>query len=420
MKKILSLIMTLAIAVAALVGCNQTPEGTSDGGKTPEQIYGEAVEALKNMTNYELTYTQSYETDFTGEIMRSETTTEYKLSGTTAYAKNVNSSAEIEEQWFVDGVMYYSSTNNKEKATITYEDFVGAYCIDVTDILIEFKSEDFEGLEFEQVDDARVLTFLLTPEKYKEYIGGTITRDAKYKVAFDKDGGILSIEMINETEVSGGYVITISMLFELKNIGKTADITIPADADSFREAPVLSTLDKSEVDINDLVESAEATDLVMLDVDGYGKIVIRLYAEVAPISVANFKKLVGEGFYDGLVFHRIIENFMIQGGGYDAEGNYKETSNIYGEFASNGFSNYLLHARGVVSMARADDYDSASSQFFIMHKDTNELDGSYAAFGFVVYGMDTVDAIATVETGSGDQPVEAVVINSAKFVKTAK
>ncbi len=420
MKKILSLIMILAIAVVAFAGCNQTPAGNSVDGKTPEQIYGEALETLKNMTNYELSFTQSYETDFTGELMRSATTTEYKLNGSTAYAKNINSAAETEEQWFVDGVMYYSSANNKEKEAMSYSDFVNAYCIDITDILIEFKSEEFKDLEFETVDDTRVLTFLLTPAKYQEYIGGTITRDAKYKVAFDKEGSIISIEMINESEISQGYIITISLLFEFKNVGKTAAIAVPENADSFRAAPALSTLDKSEVDINTLVESNEATDLVMLDVEGYGKIVIRLYENVAPKSVANFKKLVGDGFYNGLVFHRVIENFMIQGGGYDAEGNHKETASIYGEFASNGFSNNLLHARGVVSMARTSEPNSASGQFFIMHKDATHLDGEYAAFGFVVYGMDAVDAIATVETDSNDEPVQTVVINSAKFVKISE
>ncbi len=128
-----------------------------------------------------------------------------------------------------------------------------------------------------------------------------------------------------------------------------------------------------------------------------------LYPDIAPISVENFVGLIEKDFFDGLVFHRVISGFMIQGGGYDEtlyEGNFnsKETASIKGEFASNGVENNLKHTRGVLSMARTTVPDSASSQFFIMHQDAPHLDGEYAAFGKITEGLDVVDEIANVET----------------------
>ena len=161
----------------------------------------------------------------------------------------------------------------------------------------------------------------------------------------------------------------------------------------------------------------EVTDLVMIDVIGYGKIVVELYPETAPITVANFKKLVSEKFYDGLIFHRVIENFMIQGGGYTETFIERPADSIKGEFKSNGVTNDLKHTRGVISMARTSVPDSATSQFFIMHKDAPHLDGDYAAFGNTVFGIEVVDAIASVATAYGDIPLENVVISSVRFAK---
>lgn len=112
-----------------------------------------------------------------------------------------------------------------------------------------------------------------------------------------------------------------------------------------------------------------------------------LYPEIAPITVKNFISLIEQNFYDGLIFHRVIPGFMIQGGGFDVKMNYKECSSIKGEFSSNGIQNDLLHTRGVLSMARTMVKDSASSQFFIMHKDAPHLDGEYAAFGKITDGF---------------------------------
>ena len=167
-------------------------------------------------------------------------------------------------------------------------------------------------------------------------------------------------------------------------------------------------------------KSKEATDLVIIDVKDYGKIVVELYPEIAPETVANFKKLVSEKFYDGLVFHRIMSDFMIQGGGYDTNHREKDAASIKGEFTSNGFQNDLKHTRGVISMARTSVPDSASSQFFIMHKDSPHLDGEYAAFGMTVYGLDVVDRIASVKTNSTTNwPTQDIVIKSIRFAVAA-
>ena len=145
--------------------------------------------------------------------------------------------------------------------------------------------------------------------------------------------------------------------------------------------------------------------MVVIEMENGKKIKLELYPEAAPITVANFEKLVREGFYNGLIFHRVIEGFMIQGGDPTGTGMGGADEKIKGEFAQNGVNNPLKHTRGVISMARSMMKDSASSQFFIMHKDAPHLDGSYAAFGKVVEGMETVDAIATTQTDYSDRPL---------------
>lgn len=135
------------------------------------------------------------------------------------------------------------------------------------------------------------------------------------------------------------------------------------------------------------------TYIATINVKDYGTIKVRLYEGIAPQTVENFVKLANEGFYNGLTFHRIIDGFMIQGGDPNGDGTGGSDETIEGEFKSNGFNNTLKHSRGVISMARSSDPDSASSQFFIMQEDASHLDGEYAAFGKVTEGMDVVDAI---------------------------
>ena len=150
--------------------------------------------------------------------------------------------------------------------------------------------------------------------------------------------------------------------------------------------------------------------MVVIEMANGGKIKLELYPEQAPITVANFEKLVKEGFYDGLIFHRVIKNFMIQGGDPEGTGMGGDKEKIKGEFLANGVNNTIKHERGVISMARSAMPDSASSQFFIVHKTSPHLDGQYAAFGRVVEGMEVVDEIAEAETGFMDRPVEEQVM----------
>ena len=146
-------------------------------------------------------------------------------------------------------------------------------------------------------------------------------------------------------------------------------------------------------------------------------IIIELYPDIAPITVENFKKLVSEGFYDGLIFHRVIPGFMIQGGDPTGTGMGGPGWQIKGEFAANGVKNDLKHTRGVISMARSMDPNSAGSQFFIMHENAPHLDGQYAAFGKVVSGIEYVDEIAAVPTDYSDRPKFDCVMQKLTFVE---
>ena len=156
--------------------------------------------------------------------------------------------------------------------------------------------------------------------------------------------------------------------------------------------------------------------MVTIQMENGKDIKIELYPQIAPITVENFISLVKDGFYDGLTFHRVIPGFMIQGGCPDGTGMGGPGHTIKGEFLSNGVENTLRHTRGVLSMARANNPDSAGSQFFIMHADAPHLDGQYAAFGKVVEGMEAVDEIAAVPTDYSDRP--RVVQRMAKVTYT--
>ena len=180
-----------------------------------------------------------------------------------------------------------------------------------------------------------------------------------------------------------------------------------------------SASDETSEEASDTADTAENEELltgthhVTIDVQDYGTISLELDADTAPISVTNFINLANEGFYDGLTFHRIISGFMIQGGDPNGNGTGGSDKTIKGEFSANGVENDISHVRGTISMARANNPDSGSSQFFIVHEDSTFLDGQYAAFGHVTDGMDVVDAICEavpVQDNNGtvaaaDQPV---------------
>lgn len=154
--------------------------------------------------------------------------------------------------------------------------------------------------------------------------------------------------------------------------------------------------------------------IVTIEMENGDIIKAELYPEVAPNTVNNFISLVKNKFYDGIIFHRVIRGFMIQGGDPEGTGMGGPGYSIKGEFAQNGVKNDLKHTAGVLSMARSMDPDSAGSQFFIMHKDAPHLDGAYAAFGKITEGLDVVDKIATVRTDYSDRPVEPQVMESIR------
>jgi len=162
--------------------------------------------------------------------------------------------------------------------------------------------------------------------------------------------------------------------------------------------------------------------IIKITVKDIGSMTAELYPEKAPLTVANFVKLAEEGFFEGLIFHRVIRGFMIQGGGYTEDMEHKETDSIKGEFKANGFmQNDLKHTRGVLSMARTSDPNSASSQFFVMHQDAPHLDAQYAGFGKLTDGFDVLDTIATTKTGNygwymQDVPKTPIVIEKIEVI----
>ena len=200
----------------------------------------------------------------------------------------------------------------------------------------------------------------------------------------------------------------------LAGCGSKTDTT-----DTTETSEATSAADETSDGAADTADTSENEELltglhhVTIDVQDYGTISLELDADTAPISVTNFINLANEGFYDGLTFHRIISGFMIQGGDPNGNGTGGSEKTIKGEFSANGVENDISHVRGVISMARANDPDSGSSQFFIVHEDSTFLDGQYAAFGHVTDGMDVVDAICEavpVQDNNGtvaaaDQPV---------------
>ncbi len=177
------------------------------------------------------------------------------------------------------------------------------------------------------------------------------------------------------------------------------------------------TLEKLKVNPELVKNTVNATILL----ESGDEIELELYPDLAPDTVENFVMLAEDGFYDGTIFHRVIEDFMIQGGGYDENLKKQDADAVKGEFEANGFENTLSHVRGVISMARARDMNSATSQFFIVQQDSPHLDGQYAAFGRVTDGMDVVDEIASVRTGYveaqglDDVPVDPIVIDTIEI-----
>ena len=191
-------------------------------------------------------------------------------------------------------------------------------------------------------------------------------------------------------------------------VGCTSELKTSTDTSVSKESEASKEDENNDTDIL----SNENLPVATMTIKDYGTVKIELYPEIAENTVNNFIYLVNDGFYDGLTFHRVIEDFMIQGGDPTGTGTSGPGYSIKGEFSANGVKNSLKHEDGVISMARSSSYDSAGSQFFIMTSTSTHLDGNYAAFGKVIEGLDIIYKIHSVETNSNDKPLEDVVIES--------
>lgn len=203
-------------------------------------------------------------------------------------------------------------------------------------------------------------------------------------------------------------IIVIIVMISLIYIGRAAIVDQGINSNEINNQQ--GKINSEEKSQEENMSKQEGNPIVTIRMAGGGEIKLELYPEEAPNTVRNFISLVEKDFYDGLIFHRVIEGFMIQGGDPEGTGIGGPGYSIKGEFKINNFDNDIKHSRGVISMARSGHPDSAGSQFFIMHKDSSHLDGQYAAFGKVIEGMDVVDKIATVKTGANDRPDEEQVM----------
>lgn len=214
------------------------------------------------------------------------------------------------------------------------------------------------------------------------------------------------------------YVLCLCLLFMLCGCSEEEKTKMNYTTEEVNGKTVFLIEDKK------YIESEEETNFVKIDTEGYGIMIAELYPDVAPITVENFKSLVKDKFYDGIIFHRVIKDFMIQTGDPTGTGMGGSEKEIKGEFKNNGVENNLSHTRGVLSMARRggnpdteETMNSASSQFFIVHKDSDFLDGNYASFGKLLNGYDVLDSIATTATNpNNDKPLIDVKMNGIRFV----
>jgi len=226
----------------------------------------------------------------------------------------------------------------------------------------------------------------------------------------------------DQAEISTWALESVRLAYKHKIMNGVAELTIAPKQNTTREQAlflVQNVLDNKDMFVTQVkvAEEIEETQMIknpvaVIELESGGKIEIELYPAIAPNTVANFVSLADSGFYEGLIFHRVISDFMIQGGDPTGTGTGGTDYSIAGEFSENGIENSISHTRGVISMARATAFDSAGSQFFIMHQDGRFLDGKYAGFGKVINGIEYVDSIANVETDNRDKPLKDVTIKS--------
>ena len=426
MKKIISAILIAIMLIGAfcLVSCTdghkdsdetEAFDGTKLVGKTPKELYRENYDKVCAMTNFDLDITNTTVISYLGEEMSTEAITNvYKTDGASTYYTQSGAS-----KWFVDGVLYTENNDQKEKVSVSADDFKNKLAMRTDALMLPIGDVYFNNASFYKDGENYFVSFEIVADDYEKYTGLESSENAICIATFSATGEIISFSESYFYTSTGDFVMEMTNLVEFKNIGSVEPISAPDDAESYRNVVAASDISKSALQSLDGVRvSAEKTDYVMLDVEGYGKMVIKLYPEVAPQTVSNFKDLVYNDFYTDLIFHRVVSDIVVQGGDPNGDGTGGSENKIKGEFSSNGFTNNLSHTKGVVSMARSADENSASSQFFIVLNDqvASSFDGNYAAFGYVIYGMDTVEKIAVVEVNEKDKPLTDIKINSAEFV----
>ena len=476
MKRTL-VIIVLLLVIFTVVTCNFSNIGKVGetgfeklANKTPKEIYANSIAYIKGLTNYEIVMKGSYkytyyEFDETGApvgdpiVQEESQTSVYK--GTDNTFSYTYSGDGYEEHLIYDGTTVYQQLNGvKEKKNLSYDEFIAEFGKFVENgILLEISESNFTDKKFIPEGDLFVLKLTITPEEYATVVGGTVEKPVDYKVYFDANGTIKKFERSLEYYYYENGLMQDKMVASFENIGKTAKATAPANVDSYAVRPLASEIDKTSVDNLDAFETADKeTDYALItfkvepkvdeseaeaetetqtdtqtetenetetetETESFepfeGSILIRLYPKVAPQTVANFQRLLGTATYKGLGVSSIIQDFALQiSEPLDAETDTTENKfdYVFGEFAANAFTNNLSHKRGVVSMLRGEDPNSATYEFFICVDDAENLDGYYASFGYVVYGLDFLDKIAAIETDEKDVPKATITITDTRFL----
>ncbi len=320
-----------------------------------------------------------------------------------------------------------ASAEDFETATgINYEENKNKLYVLMDNIIPINKIAEMNGYELPQL-----FALLGTPEAapetpWGEYIGNlTLKQYIENFTPATQYGMNAEAALENMKAAYGlGNEYTLDTLYKyVRVIMEKSDFEYQKELAAQQEAMAKAEAEQKAADLADLPKLLEKKVYFTITLQDGRKMEGELYPDLAPITVENFIKLCNENFYNGLIFHRVIDGFMIQGGGYDKDFNLKDTGeSIVGEFYANGISNALVHDKGILSMARTNEPNSATSQFFIMDEKSPHLDGQYAAFGKITKGLEVVDAISQVETttndmGHSDVPVKPVIIKSIKINK---
>ena len=446
MKKFISFLLAV-ILTFSLFSCGGNEEESEIkllAGKTPAEVYAGAIQFIKSLTNYEIVLESVYKTTHNGVQEEEIATSIYKSSGDSFYYEY---KAPGEEEFFLhDGNKLYKNYNGeKEQIDISYAEFTTQWGSVIDNgMLIELPEEKLAKEIFIRDGDAYKLEIIISIDEYNELTGSSIIEPAVYEVWFDASGIVTGFSRVMKYFYDEDATVVDEITVEIKNIGIVEKISAPADVDSYRIPVKAEDIDLSSItDISKFIPCEEATDYVMLTfktdakvtlsedntADGYeATLLIRLFPNVAPRTVAAFKSLVSKSFYNGNIIDyiaNVANSYSVMQFGpkeESAEGEATETEKneelyVYGEFYENGFTNNLSHKKGVLSAMRTNGYETIMSYLFMCRTDSPDIDGNYAPFGYIVYGIDQLDILASVELDSEGKPTTDIVLTSISFVK---